>query len=153
MAQERNRSTKHDKGPNVSLRGQIESTELRDVTAKGVSLVVRLKLEFRNNGPKPIIFLNEPAPALTGATLNREVSDTPRNALVTDYRGPSVDTSAKWLTLRDSLDKAVPPSDLVRILQPGELWWFDRTLDIALPTEAGKTDYIPRRASWETIVT
>src|SRR6266404_2169031 len=151
MAQQRYESTKHDEVPVVVLRGQIESTELRDTTASGVSLVIKLKLELHNNGSKPVIFLNDPVPTITGATLNKLASDPPHSALVSDYRGPSVDTSSKWLTLRRSLDKAQPPSELVRILPPGESWWFEDSVGVGLPTEAGKSNYIPRRATWESI--
>jgi hypothetical protein len=151
MAQQRYESSQHDDDPVVALRGQVQSTELRDVTPSGVSLVVKLKLELHNNGSKPVIFLNDPAPTITGATLNKVASDPPHSALVSDYRRPSVDTSSKWLTLRRSLDKAQPPSELVRILPAGESWWFEGSVDVALPTEAGKSNYIPRRATWESM--
>jgi hypothetical protein len=151
MAQQRYELRKHDEGSIVALRGQVQSTELRDVTRSGVSLVIKLKLELHNNGSKPVIFLNDPAPTITGATLNKVASDPPHSALVSDYRGPSVDTSSKWLTLRRSLDKAQPPSELVRILPPGESWWFEGSVDVALPTEAGKSNYVPRRATWESM--
>src|SRR5258705_6580808 len=62
MAQENSESAKKNALYCVTLRGQVKSIELRDVTASGVTIVVKLKLEAHNDGAKPVIILAEAPP-------------------------------------------------------------------------------------------
>ena len=151
MAQKNSEGANKNTPYSVTLRGQIKGIELRDVTASGVTIVVKLKLEARNDGAKPVIFLEDDSPQITGATLTKSPSDPFTKALVANHWGPSVDTSAKWSNLRRSLDKASPPRDMVRVLAPNETWWLEKEVYISVPTEAGNHSYFPKRASFETI--
>ena len=151
MAQENSKSAKKNALNSVTLRGQVTSIELKDVTSSSVSVVVKLKLEARNDGTNPVIFLEAEPPQITGTTLTRSPSDPFSKALVTDYRGPSADRSAKWSTLRNKLDRPSPPRDKVRVLMPDQSWSFEGTVDIVLPTEASNHSYFPKRASFETV--
>ena len=151
MAQENSESAKKNALNSVTLRGQVTSIELRDMTSTSVSVVIKLKLEARNCGIKPVIFLESERPQITGATLTRSPSDPYSKALVSDYRGPSVDRSAKWSTLRNDLDRPSPPPDKVRVLMPDQSWSFEGTVDITLPNEASNHSYFPKSASFETV--
>ncbi len=137
----------------VALRGQVESTELNNISFSGVTVVVRLKLELLNNGAKPVIFLATEPPLLVGATLAKSPTDSLSGKnLAVEYAGPGVDTSPKWAALRKSLDQPYPPSDKVRVLKPNESWVVEDSVGISLPTEAGKGGaYFPKRESWEAI--
>ena len=151
MAQENSERAKKNALNSVTLRGQVTSIELRDVTSTSVSVVIKLKLEARNSGTKPVIFLESEPPKITGATLTKSPSDPSSEALVNDYRGPSVDRSAKWSTLRNNLDRPSPPRDKIRVLMPDQSWSFEGTVDITLPTEASNHSYFPKSASFETV--
>lgn len=151
MAQGRAESAKKSVLYSVTLSGKVESIELRDVTPSGVTIVVKLKLEARNSGTKPVLFLDDEPPTITGATLTRGPSDSIGKALLVDYWGPSVDRSPKWTTRRKRLDKASPPPDKLKVLKPHESWRFENEVDIAVPTEAGNHSYFPKWASFETV--
>jgi len=136
----------------VTLRGQVESIELNNISSSGVTMVVKLKLELLNNGASPVIFLATKPPSLVGAALAKSPTDLVSGKnLVLEYAGPAVDTSPEWAMLRKSLDQSSPPSDKARILRPNESWWLEDSVGIAFPTEAGKNSFIPKRESWEMI--
>lgn len=143
---------KEKKPYSVALRGQVESIELSNVSASGVSLVVKLKLELHNDGTIPVIFLEAKPPLLVGAALAKSTGDLiSSNNLVLEYMGPAVNTSSEWLVLRKSLNQPLPPPDKVRILMPNESWQLEDSVSIALPTESGKSSFDPKRESWENI--
>jgi hypothetical protein len=146
--------TAQEKEPDsITLRGQVESVELSNVSASGVSLVIKLKLELLNNGTLPVIFLEAKPPSLVGAALTRRPDPLiPDNTLATDYKGESVNTSPEWILLRNSLNQPSPPPDKVRILMPNESWQLEDCVSIALPTEISANSIsFPRSESWERI--
>lgn len=136
----------------VKLRARAESVELKNVSKSGVSLVVKIKMELLNDGSSPVIFLKSERPSLVGMAL----AESPEalasgKAWLRDYMGDSVDTSQKWALLRNSLDLPSPPAEQVVILQPGESWPLEDSVEIALPTELSKNDFQPGRESWENV--
>lgn len=136
----------------VTLRAQAESVELKNVSKSGVSLVVKLKMHLFNDGSIPVILLKAETPSLVGMGLAESPEAlTFDRAWLTDYKGESVDTSPKWMALRKSLDLPSPPDGQVLILNPGESWPLEDSVQIALPTERGKNDFDPVRESWENI--
>jgi len=136
----------------VTLRGQVESIELDNISSSGVTVIVKLKLELLNNGARPVIILAAKPPLFVGATLAKSQIDSVsgKNMLV-EYAGPGVDTSQEWALLRKSLDKSYPPPNKVRILKPNERWELEDSVGISMPTEAGKNSFIPKRETWEVI--
>ena len=122
MAQKNSEGAKQNTLYSVTLRGQVKSIERRDVTDSSVTIVVKLKLEVRNDGAKSVIFPDDDPPQMSAAILTRNPSDPFTNALVVDHWGASIDRSPRWATLRGNLDKTSPPRDKVRILKPHESW-------------------------------
>lgn len=142
-----------DRDPHaVTLRGQVESVEMIPVSPSDVSIDVKLKLEIKNNGVQPLIFLKENVPILVGYALTRN-SDraSPENRLAFSYTGPGIDTSSEWAALRKSLDQPSPPPDKVRILMPNETWYFNDIARIFLSTKAGNKSVFPENANWEAV--
>jgi len=149
------KTTKVKETCSVSLRGQVESIEVKSSSASSIMLTVNLKMELLNNGTKPVIFLEAKPPNLSGGVLakNPNPNDfSSANRLVLQYYGESVDTSSEWIILRDALNQPSPPLDKVRILQPNELWEWKDVVSIAMPTEANKRSYFDdKRESWENV--
>lgn len=136
----------------VTLRGQAESIELSNVSASGVSLVVKLKLELHNDGTNSVIFLETKPPLLVAAALAKSTDDlVSGNNLASQYTGESIDTSPEWIALRECLKQPFPPPDKVRVLMPNESWWIEGSVSIALPTESGKASFYPKRETWERV--
>jgi hypothetical protein len=136
----------------VTFRGQSTSMEIGEIPPSSISIDMKLKLEVRNNGVKPVILLKERSPTLVGYILTRNDSKaTSDNQLAFSFTGPSVNTSREWVILRESIDQPAPRSDKFRILTPNETWSFDDSVRIFLSTEAGNKSVFPKNASWETV--
>lgn len=133
------------------LQGESESIKFRDVTPAGVTIVVKLQLEARNDGETPVVILTEEPPQIRAVILTKHPSDPFTKALVVDHWGASVDRSSKWSTLRTNLDQRSPPRDKVRFLKPNESWRFENEIHIFVPTESGKRSSFTKGASLETL--
>jgi hypothetical protein len=87
---------------------------------------VSVKLEFLNISVKPLLLLLEKSPicveAIITKTANPEEGD---NILYDQYRGASINFSPEWKKLREALNQSKPPTDLIKIVKPGESWIND----------------------------
>jgi hypothetical protein len=134
------------------MKGDVESVQINHDSDSSISLNIKLKLEFFNNGKRPLILFNAKSPILVGISLAKNESDfVAGKILAKDYYGPSADFSAEWDKLRGLLNKSKPPANLVRILMPNQSFPLNESVSIALPINSRKNAFIPEREDWETI--
>jgi hypothetical protein len=119
----------------VTLRGEIESVEIRAIDNSSSLIEMKLRMELVNTGTRPLIFLKR-GPLFAGTALAKSPEDFKTGKfLAVGYEGPSNDISPKWAMLRASLDKPSPPTDETRIVIPGESWLLETTARAVVPTE------------------
>ena len=122
----------------LSLRGRVESVEIKEVDWASALIDIKVKMELVNTGVKPIIFLKR-EPLFPGGALAKKPDDFEiGTVLVADAGWPSNDISPEWATLRANLDKPSPPTDETRFLMPGESWPLETSVRLVVPTDSSK---------------
>lgn len=122
----------------LSLRGRVESVEIKEIDRSSALINIRLKMDLVNTGATPIIFLRR-EPLFPGGALARKPDDFQvGNVLAADAGWPSNDISPEWTTLRTNLDKPNPPVDETRILMPNESWPMETSVRLVVPTDPSK---------------
>jgi hypothetical protein len=125
------------------LRGEIESVEIRDIDRSSSLIEVKLKMELVNISSKPIILLRRDPNEFIGSALAKSPNDFKTgNILASNYGGPSNSIDPEWAALRAKLDTPNPPPDETRILMPDELWQFQISARVGVPTKSGRKDKI-----------
>jgi hypothetical protein len=129
------------KSQSAMLRGRVERVEVgtADSPSKYATtpVAITLELSITNTGTDPLIFLQRD-PECHQAVIGRNADELDvRNRQYLAYSGRSSSevTSAKWASLRRSLDKPSPPSALTRTLKPGETLRFDGWIRIDLAND------------------
>jgi hypothetical protein len=144
-------SPSEQKSKALSLRGRVESVEIKEIDRSSALINIRLKMELVNTSTRPIILLRR-EPLFPGGALARKPDDFEvGNVLASDAGWPSNDSSAEWATLRSSLDKASPPADETRLLMPGESWPLETSVRLAVPTDPSKYTSSRKKESLATI--
>jgi len=104
---------------------------------------VKLKVEFSNEGSRPIIFF---APAvdvlpdrywLGGWSLSVN-EDSEAENIFSDGYWESVSGGDYYKSLAEQLDAKAPPAKQTRVLQPGERWSFPDEFRISFDTESNQ---------------
>ncbi len=122
----------------LTLRGKIESVQVKEINHSSALIDIKLKMELVNIGVKPIILLQR-EPLFPGGALARKPEDFERgNLLAADAGWPSNDISAEWATLRSKLDKPSPPAEETRLLMAGESWPLETSVRLVVPTDPSK---------------
>src|SRR5262249_3318233 len=115
------------------LRGKVNSIKIAPVDRSSVVIIVDLKMELVNVGTRPIILLRD-EPEFPGAVLAASPEDMSTDKFVASrYEGQSTSNAPEWGRLRDSLDKAAPPPEKTRVLNPGESWPLDASTRFVVP--------------------
>jgi hypothetical protein len=143
------RAAKNEK-PELRVRGRVLEAALRSTDTCCVVIDLKLKLEFFNDGERPLILLSR-EPWIVGELFS--VSDEDARAgkfIYSNYHLPSILRAPgnKWEQLEHQLDQPTPPESLTRILSPGETWGYETdtwwTID-------KKENYEGRSESWDSI--
>jgi len=135
----------------LTLRGRVESVQVKEIDRTSALIDIKLKLELANIGTKPIILLQR-EPLIPGGALARKPEDFEAgNLLAGDAGWPSNDISSEWTTLRSNLDKPSPPADETRLLMPGESRPVDTSVRLVVPTDPGKYTSSRKKESLATI--
>jgi hypothetical protein len=135
----------------LSLRGRVESVEIKEIDRSSALIDIKVKMEIVNIGVKPIIFLKR-EPLFPGGALARSPGDFEAGTvLAADAGWPSNDISPEWATLRANLDKPSPPEDETRLLMPGESWPLETSVRLVVPTDPSKYTSSRKKESLATI--
>jgi len=135
----------------LSLRGEVESVEIREIDSSLSLIEVKLRMVMTNVGTKPIIFLKQ-GPLFVGASLVKNPDDFKiGDFLASNYGGPSNSIDSEWATLRTNLDKLNPPPDETRILMPNETWQMETSARVSVPTKSGKGTFSRKVESLEVL--
>lgn len=135
----------------LTLRGKVESVQVKDIDQSSALIDIKLTMEFVNVGVKPIILLQR-EPVFPGGALASKPEDFEKgNVLVADAGWPSNDTSPEWSTLRSKLDKAGPPEDVTRFLMPGESESVATSVRLVVPTDPSKYTSSKKKETLATI--
>lgn len=135
----------------LSLRGRVESVEIKEIDRSSALIDIRVKMELVNTGVKPIIFLKR-EPLFPGGALARKPGDFEAGTvLAADAGWPSNDISPEWATLRANLDKPSPPANETRFLMPGESWLLETSIRLVVPTDQSKYTSSRKKESLATI--
>jgi hypothetical protein len=135
----------------LTLRGKIESVQVKEIDQSSALVEIKLKMELVNAGVKPIILLQR-EPLFPGGALARKPEDFEvGNLLAGDAGWPANDVSAEWATLRSKLDKPSPPADETRLLKPGESWPLETSVRLVVPTDPSKYTSSRKKESLSTI--
>jgi hypothetical protein len=136
----------------VILRGRVERVEIRPEDSPSkyamTPVYITLKLSIINTGKAPLIFLRR-EPDCNQAVIAKNADELDirnRKFLAYSGRGSSEITSKKWANLHKSLNRALPPSALTRILAPGESFDFDGLIRLDLPKEPAMYASSPTRS-------
>lgn len=123
-------------GTSLSLRGEVKSLEVRHTDTSSAFIDIDLRMELRNTGASPLIFLKR-EPLFVGAALAREPADFKLgNVLAADGVWPAVSIAPEWTTLRSTLDQPQPPESETRILMPGDSWFLEASVGVTVPTNS-----------------
>jgi hypothetical protein len=135
----------------LTLRGRVESVEVKEIDQSSVLIEIKLRMELVNTGGKSIILLQR-EPLFPGGSLARKPDDFEAgNVLASDAGWPSNDTSPEWTALRSSLDKPRPPAEETRLLVPGESWPLETSVTLVVPTDPSKYTSSRKKESLATI--
>ena len=135
----------------LTLRGRVESVQVKELDRSSALIEIKLKMELVNTGLRPIILLQR-EPLIPGGALARKPEDFGAGKLLASDAGwPSNDISAEWETLRSNLDKPSPPSDETRLLRPGESRPIETTVKLVVPTDPSKYTSSRKKESLATI--
>lgn len=132
----------------LSLSGRIVEGKITDDEANNVKVELKLILEIRNIGSKPaLIFRREPV------VVDRIIFATSSAVKSSKYlyRGlslPSIARNQEWEEIQKRINKASPPSDLIRELVPNETWMLETT-DWFYISKSANLD--PDSKSWSSI--
>lgn len=125
-----------------SSEGVILEAELKNAGLKqeGGETVLRLDLHMvlRNVGSRPILRIREAEPHFRCGRLLKvgAASSEEDRCLFFNYFGESVNTSAEMKARRQALEQgAVPPTELIQIIQPGEQLEFDESFSFFIPNQ------------------
>jgi hypothetical protein len=144
-------SASGQKSKMLSLRGRVESVEIKKVDRASALIDIKVKMELVNTGVKPIILLKR-EPLFPGGALARNPGDFETGTvLAADAGWPSNDISPEWATLRANLDKPSPPTDETRFLMPGESWPLETSVRLVVPTDPSKYTSSRKKESLATI--
>jgi len=122
----------------LSLRGRVESVEIKEIDRSSAVIDIKLKMDLVNTGVTPVILLRR-EPLFPGGALARKPDDFRMgNVLAADAGWPSNDISPEWTTLRTNLDKPKPPADETRILMPNESWPIQTSVRLIVPIDPSK---------------
>jgi hypothetical protein len=135
----------------LTLRGNIESMQVKEIDHSSALIDIKLKMELFNAGQRPIILLKR-EPLFPGGALARMPQDFETGNLLADDAGwPSNDISAEWTNLRSNLDKRRPPADETRVLMPGQSWLLATSVRLVVPTDPSKYSSSRKKESLATI--
>lgn len=132
----------------LSLRGRIADIRLVEENNHSVRFKLNLALEFVNNSHKGIILLRQDY-WLGAETLAISPEAAAEHKFIySSSHWPSVYSAPNWIELRKKLDKPSPPTDLTRIIAPGESFAYETEamLYIQKRGSSNKTNQI-----WEEI--
>ena len=135
----------------LTLRGRVESVEVKELDRSSALIEIKLKMEFVNVGVRPIILLRR-EPLFPGGALAKKPEDFEEgNLLAADAGWPSNDISPEWASLRSNLDKPSPPADETRFLMPGESWPVNTSVRLVVPTDPSRYTSSRKKESLSTI--
>lgn len=95
-------------------------------------------LHLKNEGPHPVLLLMEEKPAVVGVYVGSTENFTQPTTLVSQYRGPAIDTSGRWKDLADKVLKSPLGQSGLRVLRPRES--VDLAQEVVLNLAASKRD-------------
>jgi hypothetical protein len=157
LAQEKKNTYSSGGAPSLSLRGQINSFEIRQDSTSDDFLEVKLTMQFVNTGERPILLLNAgpissgglmTKPHFVGGVLTKNVGG---ETLTETYLGPSLSISPKWVIMRSILNQNVPAPDKIYILMPNEIMTMETSIGFSLPKKPENFAY-SRYASLKQIL-
>jgi len=138
------------------LNARVEDAEVV-VGSTEVTIILKLSLEFRNNGSVNVIFLNDlpqpqTRPIYSGMRLmRRDGLQQGRTYLAEGHFGDSGSGQAYWTDLKERIDTPAPSSAYFAILSPDQFIVLKDTIEIGLPQETKNENHYPERESWEYI--
>ena len=135
----------------LTLRGRVESVQIKEIDRSSGLIEIKLKMELINVGARPIILLQKD-PIFPGGALAQKPEDFEEGATIAGDAGwPSNDVSPEWATLRSNLDKPSPPTDETRLLMPGESRAMDTSVRLVVPIDARNNSLLRKKESLDTI--
>ncbi|HVN19735.1 MAG TPA: hypothetical protein VMU05_13205 [Dongiaceae bacterium] len=123
----------------LSITGRINQVRLHKLEGTMV-IDVSMTVHFKNHSSTPLlVFVRKDWPLQGGATLasSRENAISKKYVFVSGA-WPSSDRPA-WEETRRKLDQESPPTDLIRSIEPGAEWSFDKSVVLGVET-AGSFD-------------
>lgn len=115
-------------GSPLSVTGEIKEVRLHKEQATMV-IDVLMTVHFKNHSSSPLLlFVSKDWPCEGGETLASSREDAlSKKYVFVSGAWPSSDRPA-WEETRRKLDQKSPPTDLIRSIEPGTEWSFDKTV-------------------------
>ena len=111
---------------NIRLTGQIVSGEIAEAEYDSIKLTLKLRLDFKNTGAKPVLMLRR-EPVIVEERITSEATDGEKRCLLRREGYPSIDRRREWEDLRSVVDRQSPLASVIKILAPGEIWTLETT--------------------------
>ena len=116
----------------LSVTGEIKHVRLREEQSM-MAIDVLMTVHFKNHSSTPLLlFASKDWPLQGGATLANSKEEAIANKYVfVSGAWPSSDKPA-WEQTRRNLHQDSPPTDLVRAIEPGAEWSFDKSVVLGI---------------------
>jgi hypothetical protein len=137
--------------PNLLLKFAVQDVRIVPASSCCAQIVVTLKATVINRGNRVALVFVAENPEVVSATLGDAANRTAQgHGLVTEYAGPSVDTSAKWKAYAAKLEGTILDDAGVVRIPPGGSYEIPQKVAISVPNTLGATFY-PKRPTLDEL--
>ncbi len=121
-------------GSPLSVSGEVKEVRLHKEEAAGEMVIdVFMTVHFKNHGTSPLlVFVDKDWPWQGGESLSSSREDVfSRKYVYVSGAWPASDR-ADWEETLHRLDQKSPPMDLIRLIEPGKEWIFDKSVVLGI---------------------
>jgi hypothetical protein len=127
----------------LTLVGEVKNISITNKDlASVVDFEVIMTLHFKNESSSPVlVYAGEDYPWLGGITLASSKEESLAKKYIYSSGGYLSYYWEYWNKIRLKLERKIPPKDLIRIIDPGEEWSFDKKFFLEIYT---------KKETWQT---